>query len=200
MAIVYLNYYKITMIPTYITKSKTKKTVIAPDGTDSVGVYMLALTKSNDNTIKKVAVIATDNRNNEYFYYIEPLSSWNLGNWNYQVIAHSNTNGDKVIDAGTFNVILSLKDAAALGVNTDPFDSRSQTEKDLDDVESAIRELVSGRASSYTISGRQFNKLNIKELRMIQSQLLKKVNAELESKGFPLRTYGNARIINFNFV
>lgn len=188
------------MIPTFITRSKTKKTVIAPDNTDSVGVYMLALTKSADNTIKKITVVATDNRNNEYFYYIEPLAGWNLGNWNYQVIAHSNTNGDSVIDAGTFNVILSLKDAAALGVNTDPFDSRSQAEKDLDDCESAIRELVSGRASSYTISGRQFNKLNIKELRMIQSQLLKKVNAELESKGFPLRTYGNARIINFNFV
>ena len=187
------------MIPNYITNSKTKCTVTAPDGTDSVSFYAISLNQSTDNTIKKVNYTARED-SNEWIYYIEPLSSWSIGKWNYQVIASSNEDGESILDSGTFNISLSLKDAAALNTNIEPYDGRTQAQKDLDDCELAIRELVSGRASSYTISGRQFNKLQIKELRIYQSHLIKQVNAELVSLGFKPKTYGNPRIQNYNFI
>ena len=190
------------MISNYITNSKTKCKVVAPDGTDSVSLYAISVNQSTDNTIKKVNYSAREDPDvtDGWIYYIEPLSSWSIGKWNYQVIASSNEDGESVLDSGTFNISLSLKDAASLGTNIVAYDGRTQAQKDLDDCELAIRELVSGRASSYTISGRQFNKLQLHELRIYQSQLIKQVNAELISLGFKPKTYGNPRIQNYNFI
>ena len=190
------------MISNYITNSKTKCKVVAPDGTDSVSLYAISVNQSTDNTIKKINYTAREDSDvtDGWIYYIEPLSSWSTGKWNYQVIACSNEDGESVVDSGTFNISLSLKDAAALNTNIIPYDGRTQAQKDLDDCELAIRELVSGRASSYTISGRQFNKLQLHELRVLQSHLIKQVNAELISLGFKPKTYGNPRIQNYNFI
>ena len=190
------------MILNYITNSKTKCKVVAPNGTDSVSLYAISVNQSTDNTIKKINYTAREDSDvtDGWIYYIEPLSSWSTGKWNYQVIASSNEDGESVVDSGTFNISLSLKDAAALNTNIIPYDGRTQAQKDLDDCELAIRELVSGRASSYTISGRQFNKLQLHELRVLQSHLIKQVNAELISLGFKPKTYGNPRIQNYNFI
>lgn len=82
--------------------------------------------------------------------------------------------GSKItLSSGQIEVLEDLSE-----VTSDNYDGRTQTRKDLDAVQSAIRSIVTGGVQSYTINGRQFNKINLGDLRALESQLKFQVNME----------------------
>lgn len=86
------------------------------------------------------------------------------------------TNGDgKKITLGNGKIEI-LK---GLDLVTGEYDGRSQAKKDLDAVDAAIRSLVSGGAvQEYSIGNRSFRKMNLEDLRALQSQLRYEVAKE----------------------
>ena len=88
--------------------------------------------------------------------------------------AFAEKSGSKVtLGSGQIEVLEDLSE-----ITTDNYDGRSQARKDLDAVQTAIRNIVTGGVQSYTIQGRQFNKINLGDLRVLESQLKFQVNME----------------------
>jgi hypothetical protein len=72
-----------------------------------------------------------------------------------------------------------LKVEANLDLEVSGFDGRSQTQKDLDAVQDAIRSLISGGAvQEYKINNREMKKMTLGELRNYESSLKYKLSVE----------------------
>lgn len=92
--------------------------------------------------------------------------------------AYAEKSGSRVtLGAGQIEVLENL--ASISDVN---FDGRSQARKDLDAVQSAIRSIISGGNQEYTIGNRSFKKIDLSELRIMESQLKFQVNMEERAK------------------
>lgn len=73
-----------------------------------------------------------------------------------------------------------------LSLVTGAYDGRSQAQKDLDQVQKAIRALVSGGAiQQYSIGGRSFTKMTLSELQNLETRLKHEVAKEKASNGGP---------------
>ena len=93
-------------------------------------------------------------------------AGFDAGTWYWQAIATSGS--DKLtLGAGTFEVKASLVYTGTPGA----FDGRTQAEKDLEAVQSAIRAIISKGAKYYMIGSRQFTTLDLPQLVERESQL-----------------------------
>ena len=96
------------------------------------------------------------------------------GTWYFKAVATKS--GDTVtLDSGQFEVKASL---TYTGSTPGPYDGRTQTKKDLDDVTAAIRSIIKDKAKSYSIGNRTFTRLDLPELRARESQLKAEVVRE----------------------
>jgi len=89
------------------------------------------------------------------------------GDWFYQAIANKSGAEKQTIATGQFEVLKSLEYSS----NASSYDGRSQVEKDLETIESAIRTLISGGAiKEYKIGTRNAKKYELAELLTLKSQ------------------------------
>lgn len=128
-----------------------------------------------------------------YEFNITPLITWELGCWNYQIFAETDTTTN-YLQSGSFIVAPSYKNIALED------DYRTQLQKDYDILEEAIRDYGRSNIISYTISGRQVNKLSLSELRRLRNEVLKKLNQERKSMGLPIIKTGYKRSFSISGV
>ena len=100
-------------------------------------------------------------------------AAFDAGNWFWAARAFKS---GKVFELGTgeFEVRQSLQ---YTGTPT-PIDNRTQTEKDLDNVESAIRAMVADKAQEYSIGNRTFKRIDLDKLRELRAELKSRVASE----------------------
>ena len=90
------------------------------------------------------------------------------GNWYYQAVADKSGAEKQTIISGGFEVLKSLV-FSGTALN---YDGRSQVEKDLETIETAIRNIISGGAiQEYKIGTRNAKKYELSELLVLKSQL-----------------------------
>tara|TARA_R100001510_G_C7555770_1_gene137728 strand:- start:131 stop:715 length:585 start_codon:yes stop_codon:yes gene_type:complete len=90
------------------------------------------------------------------------------GDWFYQAVAEKSGAEKQTILSGTFEVIASLV-YSGTPLN---FDGRLQIEKDLETIETAIRNIISGGAiQEYKIGTRTAKKYELTELRLLKGEL-----------------------------
>ena len=123
-------------------------------------------------------------------------STFLQGDWFYQAIANKSGTQKQTIASGAFKVLKSLEfTGTALH-----YDGRSQLEKDLETIQTAIRNIVSGGVvQEYKIGTRSAKKNELSELIMLESrykaELVREKQAELIANGL-----GNPRatFVRFN--
>ena len=123
-------------------------------------------------------------------------STFIAGDWYYQAIANKSGAEKQTIATGAFKVLPSLEFTS----NPLNFDGRSQVEKDLETIQAAIRNIVSGGVvQEYKIGTRSAKKYELSELIMLESrykaELVREKQAELIANGL-----GNPRatFVRFN--
>ena len=111
-------------------------------------------------------------------------STFLQGDWFYQAIANKSGTQKQTIASGAFKVLKSLEfTGTALH-----YDGRSQLEKDLETIQTAIRNIVSGGVvQEYKIGTRSAKKNELSELIMLESrykaELVREKQAELIANG-----------------
>jgi len=123
-------------------------------------------------------------------------STFATGNWFYQAIANKSGAEKQTIATGAFKVLESLEFS---GTATN-YDGRTQIEKDLEIIQTAIRNIINGGAiQEYKIGTRTAKKYELSELIMLESrykaELIREKQAELIANGL-----GNPRatFVRFN--
>lgn len=101
-------------------------------------------------------------------------AGFDAGTWYWQALATSGS--DKfTLGAGSLQVKASLSYTGTAGA----FDGRTQAEKDLDAVQTAIRSIISGGGvQQYSIGSRSITKMRLSELMELESKLKAEVNRE----------------------
>lgn len=101
-------------------------------------------------------------------------AAFDAGTWFWQ--AEARKSGVHVtLGAGQLDVLAALSYTGTPGA----FDGRSQAQKDLDAVQSAIRAMVAGGAvAEYTIGNRRLKKLEMTDLLALESKLKAEVKRE----------------------
>jgi len=123
-------------------------------------------------------------------------STFREGDWYYQAIANKSGAEKQTIATGAFKVLASLEFSGTAVT----FDGRSQVEKDLETIQTAIRNIISGGVvQEYKIGTRSAKKYELSELIMLESrykaELVREKQAELIANGL-----GNPRatFVRFN--
>jgi len=123
-------------------------------------------------------------------------STFVKGDWYYQAVANKSGAEKQTIATGAFKVLPSLEFSGI----ANNFDGRSQVEKDLETIQAAIRNIVSGGVvQEYKIGTRSAKKYELSELIMLESrykaELIREKQAELIANGL-----GNPRatFVRFN--
>ena len=123
-------------------------------------------------------------------------STFREGDWYYQAIANKSGAEKQTIATGAFKVLPSLEFSGS----ATSFDGRSQVEKDLETIQTAIRNIISGGVvQEYKIGTRSAKKYELSELIMLESrykaELVREKQAELIANGL-----GNPRatFVRFN--
>lgn len=123
-------------------------------------------------------------------------STFAAGNWFYQAVANKSGAEKQTIATGSFKVLESLEFSGT----AQSFDGRSQVEKDLEIIQTAIRNIISGGVvQEYKIGTRSAKKYELSELIMLESrykaELIREKQAELIANGL-----GNPRatFVRFN--
>jgi len=123
-------------------------------------------------------------------------STFREGDWYYQAIANKSGAEKQTIATGAFKVSASLEFSGTAVT----FDGRSQVEKDLETIQTAIRNIISGGVvQEYKIGTRSAKKYELSELIMLESrykaELIREKQAELIANGL-----GNPRatFVRFN--
>jgi len=123
--------------------------------------------------------------------------AFSAGDWYYQAVADKSSNEKQTIDSGQIQVLPSL---AYTGSTFKPFDGRSQIAKDLELVQTAIRNLVSGGVvKEYKIGARSAKKYEMEELILLESKLKAELKRE-EAAELVANGRGNPRnmFVRFN--
>ena len=123
-------------------------------------------------------------------------ATFTAGDWFYQAVANKSGAEKQTIYTGQFKVLESLEYSGA-AVN---YDGRSQVEKDLATIQTAIRNIISGGAiQEYKIGTRTAKKYELSELIQLESrykaELVREKQAEMIANGL-----GNPRatFVRFN--
>jgi len=106
------------------------------------------------------------------------------GDWYYQAVANKSGAEKQTIYTGQFEVLEGLNYSGT----PQNYDGRSQVEKDLETIETAIRTLISGGAiKEYKIGNRNAKKYELAELLTLKSQykveLVREKQAETMANG-----------------
>jgi hypothetical protein len=119
----------------------------------------------------KGAATVTVTAGNDGGEFVTIFDAPDKGNYYYQ--AYISRSGARITyQSGPIEVVENLAVVAT------PFDGRSQLEKDLESIESAIRVVVAGGVQSYSIQGRSLSKLSLGELIALRD----KYKADLQSQ------------------
>jgi len=118
------------------------------------------------------------------------------GDWFYQAVANKSGAEKQTIYTGSFKVL----EALSYSGTPSNYDGRSQVEKDLETIQTAIRNIISGGAvQEYKIGTRNAKKYELSELIMLEArykaELVREKQAELIDNGL-----GNPRatFVRFN--
>ena len=95
-------------------------------------------------------------------------SGFDAGNW--YVYAEA-AKGSEKFPLGNARLEVFASYTYASDANPAAFDGRTQAEKDLDAVTTAIRAIIADKAAEYSIGNRTFKRVDLAELRMRESQL-----------------------------
>lgn len=111
-------------------------------------------------------------------------ANFDAGDWFYQAVANKSGAEKQTLYTGSFKVLASLEYSGTPGA----LDDRSQVEKDLDIIEGAIRDLISGGlVKEYKIGTRNAKKYELAELLALKSQykveLVREKQAETMANG-----------------
>ena len=136
---------------------------------------------------------------NDGFQFTIPsnvTATFTAGTWFYQAVANKSGAEKQTIYTGQFKVLESLE-YSGTAVN---YDGRSQVEKDLATIQTAIRNIISGGAiQEYKIGTRTAKKCELSELIQLESrykaELVREKQAEMIANGL-----GNPRatFVRFN--
>ena len=123
-------------------------------------------------------------------------ATFKAGNWYYQAVANKSGAQKQTIYSGSFEVLKSLEYTGTAR----SYDGRTQVEKDLETIQTAIRNIISGCAiQEYKIGTRTAKKYELSELIMLEArykaELVREKQAELIDNGL-----GNPRatFVRFN--
>ena len=111
-------------------------------------------------------------------------ANFDAGDWFYQAIANKSGAEKQTLYTGSFKVLASLEYSGTPAA----FDDRSQVEKDLENIESAIRTIINGGViKEYKIGTRNAKKYELAELLTLKSQLkvelVREKQAEMMANG-----------------
>lgn len=111
---------------------------------------------------------------------IATTTGMDAGVWYFQAVATNLSNSSALeLGRGSFSVEASLTYSGTPGA----FDGRSQAQKDLDAVQSAIRAIISGGAvAEYRIGTRSIKKYELSELLTLESRLKAEVVREKKAE------------------
>ena len=158
----------------------------------SVVYYLRTNTSSEGATVNSSAY----NDGFEFSIAAATTANFDAGNWFYQAVANKSGQQTQTIYRGSFEVFATQSYS---GTPT-AYDGRTQLQKDLDSVETAIRTIMSGGAiKEYKIGTRNAKKYELSELIMLKSllkaELIREQQAELIANGL-----GNPRatFVRFN--
>ena len=117
------------------------------------------------------------------------------GDWFYQAVANKSGNEKQTIYTGQFEVLEGLTYSGT----PSNFDGRSQVEKDLETIQTAIRNIISGGVvQEYKIGTRSAKKYELKELLLLESrykaELVREKQADMIANGL-----GNPRATSVRF-
>ena len=114
------------------------------------------------------------------------------GDWYYQAVANKSGAEKQTIYTGSFEVLKSLE-YSGTAVN---YDGRSQLQKDLDTIQTAIRNIISGGGvQEYKIGTRSAKKYELSELLALESrykaELVREKQGEMIANGLgnPRQTF-----------
>ena len=123
-------------------------------------------------------------------------ATFSAGQWFYQAVANKSGAEKQTIYSGSFDVFKSLEYSGI----AENYDGRSQVEKDLEVIQTAIRNIINGGAiQEYKIGTRTAKKYELSELLKLESrykaELVREKQAEMISNGL-----GNPRttFVRFN--
>ena len=123
-------------------------------------------------------------------------ATFKAGNWYYQAVANKSGAQKQTIYSGSFEVLKSLEFSGT----AKSFDGRSQVEKDLEVIQTAIRNIINGGAiQEYKIGTRTAKKYELSELIMLEArykaELVREKQEEMIDNGL-----GNPRatFVRFN--
>tara|TARA_S200000501_G_C20808374_1_gene737248 strand:- start:767 stop:1345 length:579 start_codon:yes stop_codon:yes gene_type:complete len=118
------------------------------------------------------------------------------GDWFFQAVANKSGNEIQTIGTGTFKVLPSL---AYTGSNPKAFDGRTDTEKTLDLIKTAIDNIMKGGAiQEYKIGTRTAKKYTLEELEMLKGRYIGMVNLEKQAE-LMANGLGNPRAMYVRF-
>ena len=150
------------------------------------------------NTVPSGATVTSTAFNDGFQFSIASNVSATFvkGDWFYQAIANKSGAEKQTIATGAFKVLPTLEFSG----NAINFDGKSQVEKDLETIQTAIRNIISGGVvQEYKIGTRTAKKYELSELIMLESrykaELVREKQAELIANGL-----GNPRatFVRFN--
>ena len=156
-------------------------------------IYYLRTNRSKQG----VTVSSTADGDSFKFTMTSTVTSTMLdGNWYYQAVANKSGAQKQTIYTGSFEVLKSLE-YSGTALN---YDGRSQVEKDLEVIQTAIRNIINGGAiQEYKIGTRTAKKYELSELIMLEArykaELVREKQAEMIDNGL-----GNPRatFVRFN--
>jgi hypothetical protein len=144
------------------TKDAFDNPINSPDW--SVTYYLRTNTSSEGATVNSSAYLSGF----EFSIPAATTVNFDAGNWFYQAVANKSGQQSQTIFRGSFKVLASQ---AYTGTPA-AFDGRSQLQKDLDLIETAIRNILSGGViQEYKIGTRTAKKYELAELLVLKSQL-----------------------------
>ena len=121
-------------------------------------------------------------------------NTFTAGDWYYQAVANKSGAETQTILSGSFKVLKSLV-YSGTALN---YDGRSQVEKDLEVIETAIRNIAANPNQEYKIGTRSAKKYELSELLILQRQykaeLIREKQAEIIANGL-----GNPRTMFVRF-
>ena len=121
-------------------------------------------------------------------------NTFTAGDWYYQAVADKSGAETQTILSGSFKVLKSLV-YSGTALN---YDGRSQVEKDLEVIETAIRNIAANPNQEYKIGTRSAKKYELSELLILQRQykaeLIREKQAEIIANGL-----GNPRTMFVRF-
>jgi len=146
----------------------------------SVIYYLRTNTSSEGATVNSSAF----NDGFEFSIPAATTANFDAGDWFYQAVANKSGQEKQTIFTGSFQVLASLEYSGTPAA----FDGRSQVEKDLDVIQQAIRNIISGGVvQEYKIGTRTAKKYELSELIMLESrykaELIREKQAELIANG-----------------